>query len=45
MEDERGEYKIKEIQILKLNKLYEKIVKEKEKKELKDGSNKCRSNS
>jgi hypothetical protein len=44
---DRGEYKIKDSQIIKLNKLYEKTIKEKEeKKEVKDEpNNKCRSNS
>ena len=43
----RGEYKIKDKDIIKLSKLYEevKIEKEKEKKELKDDSNKHRSDS
>jgi len=40
---DRGEYKIKDSQIIKLNKLYEKTIKEKEeKKEVKDEpNNKC----
>jgi hypothetical protein len=44
---DRGEYKIKDSQIIKLNKLYEKTIKEKEeKKEVKDEpNNKCRNNS
>ncbi len=42
----RGEYKIKEKDLIKLNKLYEKVLlEEKEKKELKDDSNKHRSDS
>lgn len=41
MEKERGEYKIKEKDIIKLSKLYDKVKKEKE-KELKDEpTNKC----
>jgi hypothetical protein len=38
-----SEYKVKETHIIKLNKLYEKVIKEKEeKKEVKDESNKCK---
>ena len=42
----RGDYNIKEKDLIKLNKLYEKVLlEEKEKKELKDDSNKHRSDS
>ena len=43
----RGEYKIKDKDMIKLSKLYEevKVEKEKEKKDSKDDSNKHRSNS
>lgn len=42
MSNSRGEYKIKDSQLVRLNKLYEKTIKEKEeKKEVKDDKYKC----